>query len=164
MRRIGLGLLVLAVAACGGGSSEADDLPDTVVSLTTTVPPEGRSFAEWAAAVGAQCERLNPIVEAAGADLEAAQSLDAIVAAMDDFVGVMHEFSSEVRAIPVPTERTREVKDLHEGLERMDSSLDAMRESAANGDVSGIQSALGRMENYAELDLLEASELAAACA
>jgi hypothetical protein len=153
MRRLGVSVIVLvsALAACGG-TDGSDTLPDTVEELTTTVAPEGRALADWQGASRAICLEYTPRVQAALAELDPSMTEEELIATFVAAVDLTLEYVDALRAIPVPTERTRAVERVNDRLDRGRHSLSVLRDSALSDDYGGFRAARGILINYADTD------------
>ena len=151
MRWLGACLVGLVFAACGGGDDAADP-PDTVVEYEAPDAAEGESLADWQEAAGAVClrdlARLDEAIERHGTS----ETIDQLVAAVDELVAINLELIEDIKAIPIPPERERVVNRLHEKLDRADQSLRLLRDSLRDRDYGSLQSVPGLLINYANTD------------
>jgi hypothetical protein len=153
MRGLGVGILVaaLAVAGCGGGD-ESDTLPSTVKDVTTTTAPAGRALSDWQKASRSICSEYIPQLRAAIAAIESEATVEGVAAEFLKAQTLALEHVERLRSIPVPTERTREVEEVNDRLDRGRQGMESQRREITAGDYAGMNAYLGVLTNYADTD------------
>lgn len=155
MRRLTLAVVVvLALGACGSGGDDGAEPDDAFVEYTTTTAPPGRSFAEWQAATRSICAVFEPQAQALAASLpDRVEGAQAIVDLIDSMLPLNEEYLAALRAVPIPTERTRSVEQMHERLGRLETEVMGIRAAAERVDHTAAVASSGRMLTVsAELD------------
>ena len=154
MRRLATLVIAISLAACGGSADEADDVPVTVEPYTTTVPPEGRSLASWQAATRAVCDHYDPLLQSMIDRYGILESQGEVIDYLDEALPIMGDYLDDLRSVPVPTERTREVNEIIDKLDRGETSLEVVRDGALSGSASKVFSSVALIQNYADTDEL----------
>lgn len=151
MRRL---TMVVAVAVVLGACSSGDDEPDpddAFVEYTTTTAPPGQSFAEWQEATRLVCEDFEPRVAALLELLpDRVEGSEAIIGLIDAMLPLNDEYLAALRSVPLPTERSRAVEQLHDRLDRVEQEAMGIRAAVERLDHTAAVASSGRMVTWGQ--------------